>query len=319
MNSIHRELIDIIKQKTPQEINSVDLLINILPMSKEAAYRRLRGEIPFSLEEAVKITHKLNFSLDNIIFSNTRDFSKFSVSVSAHNPSPLRDYVSVIQKIKNAYIRFESDEEAVYYNASNVLPNSFFLKYEQLTKFRIFKMMFQQMVGSYQQTFSEFELPEDVMVIQKECLYESEKIKTNFIWDEHTFGSFVKNISYIKKLNLIDDFSLKLIKEELNSMMNEIEQASISGKFKSSGQDVYMYISPIIFDTSYSYLKGEKYQICSVGLYDLNYISSLEPDACAHCQRWIESLIRHSILVSRSGEMQRKAYFQKQKEYIDLL
>jgi hypothetical protein len=45
----------------PKNIKPIEYLIKILDISKESAYRRLRGEIPFTFEEMSKLSLDLDF------------------------------------------------------------------------------------------------------------------------------------------------------------------------------------------------------------------------------------------------------------------
>ena len=51
----------------PENLKPVTLLMEVLDIGKESAYRRLRGEKPFSMEEIYKLSLVLNFSLDEIL------------------------------------------------------------------------------------------------------------------------------------------------------------------------------------------------------------------------------------------------------------
>ena len=55
------------KDKIPDGVNLANTLMDILYIGKEAVYRRLRGEVPFTLNEASIISKKLGVSLDQIV------------------------------------------------------------------------------------------------------------------------------------------------------------------------------------------------------------------------------------------------------------
>lgn len=65
-NELNTSLIEAVKEKLPLKENLANLLIDTLYIGKEAIYRRLRGEVPFTLEEAALISRKLGVSLDNV-------------------------------------------------------------------------------------------------------------------------------------------------------------------------------------------------------------------------------------------------------------
>ena len=61
-NELNTSLIEAVKEKLPLKENLANLLIDTLYIGKEAIYRRLRGEVPFTLEEAALISRKLGVS-----------------------------------------------------------------------------------------------------------------------------------------------------------------------------------------------------------------------------------------------------------------
>lgn len=59
-NELNTSLIEAVKEKLPLKENLANLLIDTLYIGKEAIYRRLRGEVPFTLEEAALISSVAN-------------------------------------------------------------------------------------------------------------------------------------------------------------------------------------------------------------------------------------------------------------------
>lgn len=65
--NLNDRLIDAMKDKVPAGVNLANMLMDILCLGKEATYRRLRGEVPFTFAEAVAISRKMEISLDQLI------------------------------------------------------------------------------------------------------------------------------------------------------------------------------------------------------------------------------------------------------------
>ena len=64
----------------PENLKPVTLLMDVLDIGKESAYRRLRGEKPFSMEEIYKLSLVLNFSLDEIISNDKSDAAAYNLT-----------------------------------------------------------------------------------------------------------------------------------------------------------------------------------------------------------------------------------------------
>ena len=55
-NELNTGLVNAVREKLPSKDNLANALMDILYIGKEAIYRRLRGEVPFTLT-AVSYTH----------------------------------------------------------------------------------------------------------------------------------------------------------------------------------------------------------------------------------------------------------------------
>ena len=62
-NNPNANLIEAMKEKLPLKGQLADMLMDTLYIGKEAVYRRLRGEVPFTLQESALISRKLGISL----------------------------------------------------------------------------------------------------------------------------------------------------------------------------------------------------------------------------------------------------------------
>ena len=84
--------------------------MDVLDIGKESAYRRLRGEKPFSMEEIYKLSLVLNFSLDEIISNDKSDAAAFNhIGTIRQNPSKnllefFRYYESYLQRLIDSRI-----------------------------------------------------------------------------------------------------------------------------------------------------------------------------------------------------------------------
>ena len=59
MNELNTNLIEAAKEKFPAKGQLANILMDTLYMGKEAIYRRLRGEVPFTFQEAAIISKEL--------------------------------------------------------------------------------------------------------------------------------------------------------------------------------------------------------------------------------------------------------------------
>ena len=108
------------------------------------------------------------------------------------------------------------------------------------------------------------------------------------------------------------------LKNELELLLHELEQISAKGEF-SNGNKVAIYLSNIDFEATYSYIEKKDFQISLLRVYSINSMDSQSPRICGIQKDWIQSLKRHSTLISESGESQRITFLEQQKSFIDTL
>lgn len=155
---------------------------------------------------------------------------------------------------------------------------------------------------------------EDRIVSAHKKLCESVKKcrKTHFIWDTNIFYSFVKEIKYFAVLKLITDDDVLHLKTELYQLLAMMEELSVTGEFSEGGK-VCFYLSNIHFEATYSYIEKRDFQISLLRVYSINSMDSQSFYICRMQCNWIQSLKRHSILISESGEMQRMDFYKNNK------
>lgn len=84
-DQLNTGLISAMKEKLPQDTNLANLLMDILYIGKEAVYRRLRGEVPFTLAEAAVISQKIGISLDRITGTTFRGNALFDLNLTHYD------------------------------------------------------------------------------------------------------------------------------------------------------------------------------------------------------------------------------------------
>ena len=97
LDKLNAALIAAIQNGTPEYTNPAAILTDKLNIGREAAYRRLRGEVPFTFGEAAVLSAQMNFSLDRAV--GAVDFGNvlFRLSFNDYHTA-LEDYTGVIDQ-----------------------------------------------------------------------------------------------------------------------------------------------------------------------------------------------------------------------------
>lgn len=316
-NELNTGLVNAVKEKLPSKDNLANALMDILYIGKEAIYRRLRGEVPFTLTEAAVISRKLGISLDKMIGVSFRDNAVFDMNIVS-SEKPFEAYYSILEKQVDLFRSVKEDETSEIGTSSNIIPQTLSLKYNMLSKFRLFKWMYQN-ENIKCKHFEEMEIPQKMVEKQKEYSDLVSHIHSvDYIWDNMIFSHLVNDIQYFCSIHLITDEDKDLLKEELFLLIDEMEELSARGKSKA-GNDVKIYISNINFEATYSYLDTSSTQLSLIRIYSINSITTQDQEMFRGLKEWIQSLKKFSTLISESGEMQRIQFFKQQREIVSIL
>lgn len=314
---LNRGLIEAIKAKLPANSNIANTLMDILFIGREAIYRRLRGEVPFTLAEAALISRKLGVSLDKMVGTSFKDNAVFDMNV-VHHDNPFETYHNILNKFTELLRSVKDDPDTEMASSSNIIPQTLYIQQDILSKFRLFKWMYQN-DNIKCMHFEELELPDKLLNIQKEFVKATEEIcNTSYIWDNRIFANMVNDVQYFSSIRLLGDEDKRKIKEALLLLTDKLEMLAREGKFNNGGK-VNIYISNINFETTYCYLESTKIQLSMIRIYAINSISSQDTEMFRSLKEWIQSLKKFSTLISESADMQRIQFFSDQRKIIDTL
>jgi len=314
--SLSEELINSIKATIPSGTNIANLLSDILFLGKDAIYRRLRGEVSFTLEELALIARKLNISLDNTI--GLRDTSKtvFSLKIP-DSANVFEDYCKILKDYTLFYQRLNEHPNQKICKACNTISLMLYSPYENLSKFKVFKWITQTQISKATLTFSEIEFPQKMKDSLKEYLTEVRKIESlEILWDKNVFISLAKEVIYFYKLDLISATDLITLKDEILDLISTWENIATSGNYPKTDQKISIYLSDLNFEATYMYHECEGFQFSDISIYSIGSLNTYSPLISKAQKSWIDSLKRFSTLISCSNEIERREFFKSQRNAI---
>ena len=314
--TLSNDFIGVIKAALPPKTNLSNTLMDILKIGKEAVYRRLRGEVPFTFAEAIMISEALSISLDHLSAVNADNRALFNMYVLDYE-DPFEAYYRTMMDFMEYCAMVKDDPSAEWYTASNTIPHAFYMDHDSLLKFMLYKWSYQQN-GSVKY-YGELEAPEKICAIRREYIRVTRSPASSFfIWDEMMFLALVNDLRYFYDLNLITDQEKEQLKADFLLLVDRLEELASTGMHEN-GNRVYFYISNINFEATYSYLCTDTFKLSILRLYAINSIYTTDGNIFEYQKHWIQSLRKYSTLISVSGERQRVLFFEKQRAFINTL
>ncbi|MDR1717597.1 MAG: hypothetical protein LBS20_17315 [Prevotella sp.] len=310
-----KALLSAVKARIPSEVNPVFIIMDVLSIGKEAAYRRLRGEVSFSLKEAALLANELDFSLSEV--ANTSPDKRFNYSihlVDFETPSP-KDY-----KILEAYVddvrQGSNDPFSQLAITSNRFPQQLYLRYKNITRFALFKWIYEsglREAKAYHEVIVE-ERMQEIFRASREAHMQIRN--AYYVFDRQLCWALTHELKYFVSIKLLRECDAKIILGEVHKLLDYMEQLSITGKYEN-GNDVYMYVSNTQFDKAFYNLKVGQYHLSVIQACVLNGLACTEKSCYYEMNSWIHSRRRISTLISCSGEPERIVFFKDLHQQLD--
>jgi hypothetical protein len=302
----------------PKNTKLVEYLTEILAISRESAYRRIRSEIPYTLEEAILLSTDLKFSIDELISQTTEDLAIFEIQ-SPEIKSPSDSFLRIIKQYCLDILSHEKSENRECTIIANRFPEIFMAKFNSLFKFSYYKWLHQTCETPLKLRFDEISLTDEIIEVQK-------KIKTSiptcdnniFIVDSHLVSNMVKEIQYYYRRNLINDDDLYSLIKDLHDCINMVEEVALTGRGKT-GAKYELYLSSVNIESNSSQIKFNDKEISRFYVYSHNSIKTSNKNVCETHKRNIEALRKGATLISQSNEALRAKYFEQQHAETDRL
>jgi hypothetical protein len=186
---------NLIRQRMPSHISLVHEVSELLGISYDSAYRRLRGDKDLSIEEMKILSRKYSISVDSV-FGNTNADILFRPFV-LKGPDGFKEWLQL--RIKEVQKMNEARDKAVIIVARD-LPVYFFFNIPELASFKIYfwRKMLLHLPDFHDKKFNISEGQDDLMVAGYKLLSMYNRIPTIEIWCQETFIRIMQQIEFCR-------------------------------------------------------------------------------------------------------------------------
>ena len=285
-----------------------DEIANILNISYDAAHRRTSLKSKFSLEESVNLAKYYNISLDRFIASDN--------TVIAKKTKPIRTSTDLLNYFQDALILLNdfklNPETKVYYSAKDI-PFFYTISNSVLSKFKLFVWMNLLNEKDFMTPFSDFQLEKYAdKSADLKTLYEN--LNVIEIWNSTTMSSILNQISFYTEIQLLTKETAIIILQELKDLIRNIEKKAEDGsqKFQIYAHDLLILNNSILFES-------EEKSSLFVPFNMFGYMMTDDKSTCDDALNFFQHQIKNSTSLNFSGQRDRKKFFNKMIENIEVL
>jgi hypothetical protein len=321
-------LMQSIKNALPSNMSLVDELADLLQVSNDSAYRRMRGETQLSIEEIALICRRFKISFDAFINSDSNNFVSFTYHQLSSHVNTFRDYLQGIKNDLDQVLKFPEKDRQIIFAAEDI-PVFQHFAHPYLTAFKIFywNKSILNAKGYEDNKFDTTHVDEELLKIAAEIYDGYSKVSSIEIWSDDTANSTLKQIEFYWDSGAFKskEDALKVC-EELNLLFLRIsKQAELNVKLDrnnkpvSSEPNYALYHSDVMIGnncvmSSMGGMKG-----AYISYHTFNVMLTTNVNFCNETELWLKNLIRKSNLISGVAEKQRYKYFKRIDEALKKL
>lgn len=312
-----------LKGKLPGHISFVDEMAELLNISNDSAYRRIRGEKPISFNELQKLCTHYKVSLDSFLHLQNGSFI-FNGILNSNTENSFEEWIENILaqlELFNSY-----HEKHMYFLLKDIPPYIHFLMPE-LVKFKIFFWM--KSILHYESLRGvKFDLEDKrydkFEPLSRKLIELYLKIPMTEIWNTESIESTLRQIDFYRQAGSFKNpADIKVLYAKVEEMVNHLEKQAEHGlKFpvgqnpSAASTEYRLFVNELILgdNTIMAELDGKRITFINYGvLYVVHTVDERFNDAMKES---LDNLIKKSMMISKSGEKERVRFFNQLRERI---
>ena len=314
-NDIQDHLFQQIREKLPPSASLADVISDLLHVSTDSAYRRIRGETPLVLEEAAVLCKQFSLSLDTLL--------SLKGSAVTFMPTQLNnDHYTFEQYLKDILTSFQHidahQQKNIIYLTKDV-PLFYHFMLRPLFAFRYFFWMksILQHPDFIGLKFSMDFLPSHIERTGQEILKLYNNIPTTEIWNTECVNSVIGQIEYYREAGYFhSDEDVETVYDALRKTLEHLKtQAEYGCKFLpgenplSKKNNYSLFYNRVVLGDNTILVETDGKRTLYL-IYDvLNYMATQDTKFCQEVYTKMQMLIKRGTIISNVSEKQRSVFF----------
>jgi hypothetical protein len=324
MSQLQVNLFQHIKSIIPSNLSFVDEIADVLDISNDSAYRRIRGEKEVTFEEIQKLSNRFKISIDQVL-----NLKNDSMMFSGNFIHPEQfDFLKYLDEIYNHLSYMEGFKQKEVINFSKDIPFSYYYMFPEVAVFKFFVWMRTLLkFPSYASSkFAIKEVQQEFFEKAKKIASVSCKIPSVEVMNVENILTTLRQIEYYKDTGYFaSKAELELLYEKLYEMIGHMENICAGGKKFMPGltplhsdATVKVYVNDfVIGDNSNLAVLNDK-KICFVNHNVMHFMYTQDEKFCNYSYNFMQNIIQKSNLISEVGERERAIFFNMIRQRIDL-
>jgi hypothetical protein len=315
-----------VRNMLPQHISFVDKIAEVLNLSYDSVYRRIRGEKPITISELKLLCDHFRISLDQVLQIN-------SDAVVFHAPGinggmlSMSDYLTgMLSQFK--YFNSFRKKEMLY--LCKDLPIWHFYSFPEIASFKTFcwiKTILNH-PDYHDQSFSLSRFPfNDFYKTGHQILSEYCEIPSVELWNIESLNSSLLQLKYYKEAGLFEnEADYETVLDSLDKMLDHFQKQAEQGvKFMPGATDLAhkapfrFYVNEVILGNNTIMVELDENRHCYINYSVLKYLVTKDLRFTESTFESFHNLLSRSTMISSTGEKYRNKFFRDLRQKVQQL
>ncbi|HSB92093.1 MAG TPA: helix-turn-helix transcriptional regulator [Flavitalea sp.] len=312
-----------IKAMLPPHLSFVDEIAELLHISNDSAYRRIRGEKPISFEELQVLCSHFKVSLDQFLHLRSNSIL-FNGHLVDNTTFTFYDYLKGVLEQLTLFNSFER-REMIYLTKD--IPFFHHCIFPELASFKFFfwrkSVLHDQQLA--RKAFSCADTTPEAADLITRIATAYMILPSQEIWNIECINSTLRQIDYYRNTYAFaSESDLRRMLECLEQVVDHLEEeAELGYKFfpddlkKVPRAPFKLFVNEFILGDNSMHVSMNGSAACFVNHSVMNYMGTRDPAFTAYTYNHMQNLMRKSTLISEVSEKERSRFFNITREKIN--
>ncbi len=313
-----------IKSILAEHISFVDEIADLLSISNDSAYRRIRGEKPISLDEMQKLAVHFKISIDQFLNLHSDSYI-FSGELAGPGEYVFEKWMENVLKQLTFINSFT--HKHLYYLAKDIpIMGQFMIP--ELLAFKSF--LWRRSILQYDNLkgtkFSLKDADPAHLEMGIKIVQVYNQIPTTEIWNLESINSTIRQIEFYRDANMFaQDEDIKLIYRGLLTLINHLEQQAENGvKFNIGGSPATapaaynLFWNDLVTADNTILLELDLKKMTFLNHSVINFVSTSDIKFNTFMYETMHNIIKRSTQLSNVGEKERYKFFNRLRDKMKL-
>lgn len=312
--TVQEILFQSIRSKIAPNISFVHDLSDLLEISYDSAYRRIRGEKELSLEELKIICLHYQISVDSLFNFRSNHVIFNSMAIGEGGLDIAKWLQTLLGAIK--LIHAAKEREIIY--AAKDIPVFYYFEFPEIAAFKIYFWNKALIPASgFENKMLSLDAPEELYEVGRQLLSHYIKIPAIEIWSEETISSVLRQIEYCFVSGFFtgtgDVFRLcDVLESWLEHVQSQAEHGFqyMRGKPPEGIENSFKFYHNEVLVTDNIILVNTDGQKTSYNTYNvINQLITSNPVFCNQVENSLRNLMQKSTMISGTSAKERYRFF----------